>query len=329
MIYKSYLIEKNLNTINEKLILFYGENLGLKDEFKKKLKKNKQDAEIIYLFQEDVINDQEKFFNTVLNLSLFEKRKIFFIDNANDKLLTIIQDIETKLDEQKIYFFSDILEKKSKLRNYFDKSNHTASIACYPDNELTIKNIILKKLKGFTGLSAENINMIIGSTNLDRNKLYNELEKILTYFQNKNIEYEKLASLMNIRVNDNFNLLKDEALKGNKIKTNKYLSETLIDEEKNILYLNFINQRLNKLKDINLLTQSTNLDNALNTVKPTIFWKDKPIIIEQIKKWNSKKIKDVLKQTYNLEIEFKSNSNISKNILMKKLLIDICELANS
>ena len=41
MILKSFLLEKNLSLIdNYNLILFYGENIGLKDEFKIGLKKN-------------------------------------------------------------------------------------------------------------------------------------------------------------------------------------------------------------------------------------------------------------------------------------------------
>ena len=38
MIIKSYLAEQNIKIIKNKYILFYGENLGLKNEFKKKIK---------------------------------------------------------------------------------------------------------------------------------------------------------------------------------------------------------------------------------------------------------------------------------------------------
>ena len=36
MIFKSYIVEENLKKLNKNLILFYGENLGLMNEFKKK-----------------------------------------------------------------------------------------------------------------------------------------------------------------------------------------------------------------------------------------------------------------------------------------------------
>ena len=51
----------------------------------------------------------------------------------------------------------------------------------YEDNEISIKKIILEKLKGFEGLTTENINLILNHTNLDRSKLNNELEKIIMF----------------------------------------------------------------------------------------------------------------------------------------------------
>ncbi len=329
MIYKSYLVEQNINVLDKNKTLFYGENLGLKNEFKNKIKKNNKDAEIINFTQEEIFKNTEIFFNEIINISLFERKKIYFINQASDKILDIIQEIETKLDDQKLYLFSDILEKKSKLRNYFEKSNSCVIIACYSDSEITIKNIIHTKLKGFNGLSPQNINLILDNCNLDRIKLGNELDKIVTFFRNKNIDYDNLEKLLDTKINEDFNILKDVALKGNKTLTNKLLSDTILDTEKNIFYLTLINQRLNKLMEIDHTSKDISLDDAINNMKPPIFWKDKPNFIEQAKKWNYKKISDALNKTYDLEIDIKSNSLINKNIFIKKLIVDICQLANS
>mgnify|MGYP003690284279 FL=1 len=329
MIFKSYLIEQNFQSINTNLILFFGENIGLKNEFKKKIKSNNLQAETITFFQDDIIRNEDNFFSELFNISLFEEKKIYIIDNASDKILDILQKIEPKLENQKIFLFSDLLDKKSMLRNYFEKSKNASAIACYADNEITIKKIILKNLKEFRGLSSQNINIIIDNSNLERDKLYNELDKIITFFTNKEIVTETLEVLLNAKTNDNFNLLKDVAINGNKNKTNKLLSETIIEPEKNILYLNIINQRFNKISDVLKLVQSTNLENAINMTKPPIFWKDKATVIEQTKKWNKNKIKNILNMTYSVELEIKSNSVINKNILLKKLLVDICTMANA
>jgi DNA polymerase-3 subunit delta len=329
MIFKSYLIEQNNNLDDKNILLFYGENIGLKNEFKNKIKLNSKSSEIIRFNQEEIIKDKEKFINEIFNISLFEQKKIYFIENSNDKILDIFKVIEDKLGDQKIYLFADLLDKKSKLRNYFEKSNSIGIVACYGDNEISVKKILLEKLKGFEGLSPQNINMIIENTNLDRVKLNNELDKIITYFTSKKINTDQLELLLDIKVNDNFNLLKDEALCGNKNKTNKLLSNTIMDTDKNILYLSMINQRMNKLIETSELTKNISLENAVNTIRPPIFWKDKPMFMIQAKKWNKNKIINVLKKTYDLEIEIKSNPIVNKDILLKKLLVDVCELANS
>ena len=329
MIYKSYLLEQNINLLKSDITLFYGENLGLKNNFKFQIKKFKKETKFFFFHQEDILKNINNFFNQINNNSLFEKEKIFLIEDVNDKILDVIEEIFNMGRQQKIYLFSDILERKSKIRSYFEKSKNCGIVPCYADNEITLKKIILNKLVGFEGLTPFNINLIIESINLDRAKLYNELNKIIIYFKEKKIEKDKLEILLNTKFNDDFNILKDYALNGDKIKTNKLLSDTVIDGDKNIFYLTLINQRLNKLLEAIFMSNNSNLEEAVSQIKPPIFWKDKPNFILQIKKWNSNKINFFLKKTYNLEIEIKSNSNVEKNTLIKKLIVDMCELANA
>ena len=134
--------------------------------------------------------------------------------------------------------------------SYFEKSKYLVSVPCYEDKKLNIKKIIFNKLKDFSGLSPEVINMISENSSLNRSKLNNEIKKIKDYFINKKIDKVKLLQLLNLNENNDFNLLKDAALKGNKKITNKLLSETNLDIDKPIFYLNIINQRLNKLNEI-------------------------------------------------------------------------------
>ena len=185
------------------------------------------------------------------------------------------------------------------MRNYTEKSKNCACVACYEDNEISIKKLINSRLNGFNGLTPYNINLIIDHTNLDRSKLNNELDKI-----------------------------NDEAFLGNKINTNKLLAQTGMDNEKNIFYLNIINQRLEKLLQINNLNKST-IEDAINSLKPPVFWKDKPNLTNQAKKWNKFKVQKMINLTFKLEKKIKSNNLIEKNILIKKLLVDICSLANA
>ena len=329
MIIKSYILENDPKKIfNSKTILFYGVNIGLKRHFKSTFKEYNKKSLVKNFNQEELIGDKNILSNEIDNPSLFSEDKLVFIEGATDKIFSYIEPIIDKLKNDKVIIFADTLDKRSKLRNYYEKSKTVIAVACYEDNEITIKKIVLNKLKEFNGISAENINLIIDSCGLDRVKLENELSKIKTYFSDKLIVRDKLEALLNLKSNDDFNLLKDAAMEGNKVKTNKLLGDTVLDPEKNILYLNIINQRLNKLCEIIDRSKNTNIDDVLGNLKPPIFWKDKPIFISQMKKWNKRKIKEVLSKCYDLELSIKSNSIVNKNILLKKLLLDICEQAN-
>ena len=78
MIYKSYLIEQKVSQLENKLLLFYGENLGLKNDFKEKLREDNNNLHIKNLSQEDVLKNEDDFFKEVFNISLFDEKKNLF-----------------------------------------------------------------------------------------------------------------------------------------------------------------------------------------------------------------------------------------------------------
>ena len=330
MIIKTFdLASAVLKIKDHKICLFYGENLGLMDDFKESISLQNKNSRIIKMTQDEILKNTNLFSNEIANMSLFEKEKIFFIYNADDKILSLLEEVEIDISEHKIYLFSGTLIKKSKLRSYIEKSKIYSALPCYQDNELSINKIILEKLKGYQGLNTENINTIAASCSRDRVKLNNEIDKIKNCFLDKKIENAKLNKLLNTNTNEDLNELRDAILEGNKTKTNKLLSETEIQNEKNIFYLQVINQRIAKLSDLISLTSDTNIDQAINLMKPPIFWKDKKNIIIQTKKLNNKKISEIYKKTFATELRIKSDSSVDQKTLIKNLSIDICNLAIS
>ena len=331
MIYKSYILEQSFESINNcKLFLFYGENQGLKKEFKERLRIQNKNQEVLNLFQDEIIKNKNILVNEINNKSLFNDKKIIFINQINDKILDIVDEIIENIQEERIFLFSDILDKKSKLRSYFEKSKSCGITPCYQDNEITIRKIIMKKLNGYQGLTGQVTNLIIQNTGLDRNKINNEIDKIISCFKDKKIDSNKIDLLLNIKTSDDFNLLKDEALNGNKINTNRLLADTVFEVDNNVYYLNSINQRINKLNEIeNMKQENSNIESLISNLKPPVFWKDKPMLIEQSRKWNKNKIQAALEKTYNTEIAIKSNSSIRKDLLIKNLIIYLCTTVSS
>ena len=329
MIYKSYILEKNINLLKNHVALFYGENLGLKDDFKNLIKEKYLNSEFINFQQDEMLKNETLFFNELNNISLFNTSKIILINQVNDKVLHLMEELETQTNNQKIFLFAELLDKKSKLITLFEKSKKLDIVPCYSDNEITLKKIISDKLRGYTGLSSQVLNTILESSANDRAKLNDEISKIVTFFKTKDIKIKELELLLNTKENNNFDLIKDQALMGNKSITNKLISDTVLESEKSAMYLAIINQRLKKLLEIDEMKNDEKLENIINQIKPPIFWKDKANISIQAQKWDKTKVRKMLNNAYDYEVKMKSNSLIDQRVLIKKILIDICNLANA
>ena len=153
MIIKSYEIKKNKpNILKNNFFLLYGENTGLKKDIKNfitnELKQKNNNLEILSLYESDVINNRDDFFNSVYSGSLFSEKKIITINETSDKIIDIIKYVHEKYSED-IYliFISNILDKKSKIRTLFEKENELVCIPCYSDNEKDLATIAQLELK--------------------------------------------------------------------------------------------------------------------------------------------------------------------------------------
>ena len=328
MIYKSFLVENNIDAFKNRLVLFYGENIGMLNDFKNLIINKNNKNEILKFTQDEILKDERDFQSEISNISLFQQNKIILIFEVNDKILNIISEIKFENEHVKVFLFAGVLEKKSKLRNFFEKSTIADIVACYLDNEINLKKIISRNLKEYKGLTNDIMNIIMINCSNDRAKLNNELGKIKSYFIKKTINIEEIVKILNIKVEDDFNMIKNCALCGKKKNTNELLGNTIMDVDRTIFYLFSLNQRLSILKEISK-KRNTNLENAINKIKPPIFWKEKPAFLQQAKLWNESKIKKALNKVFDTEIKIKTNSNIDKSIILKNLIIDICNLANA
>ena len=331
MILKSYIVEQDVEILkNYKATLIYGENNGIKNDVKQKIKDNNDGAEILNFFEADILKNN-LLYDNVSNQSLFSEKKIIFIQEASDKVFDQIEEsIEKENNEIKIYIFADILEKKSKLRNLFEKDSQLAIFPCYEDNERTLITYINKEMQDFKGLTGEIIKLIIYNSNLDRRVIKNEINKIKNFFLSRKINKEEILEILNIKNDSGFDEIRDKALVGEKTKVNKLLSETEILNEEAFFYLNILNYRILRLHQILKMNQDdNNFEKTLKDLKPPIFWKDKPIIIQQLKKWNKKKIEEIIIKIGETEILMKKNSQLRNDVIIKDLIINLTNKAST
>ena len=177
MILKSFMVEKDVALLEQyQHVLIYGENDGIKEDIKQKIREKNKDSEIINLFQEQIVQNKNIILEEIKNASLFSAKKIIFLHEITDKFFSqITESLEIKNEDLKIYIFSQILEKKSKLRSYFEKEKKFGIIPCYQDNERTLINHINLKLKDYKGLSPQIVSLIISNSSLDRKIINSEI----------------------------------------------------------------------------------------------------------------------------------------------------------
>ena len=272
------------------------------------------------------MRDEQILYKELNNLSLFVKNKLIFINESNDKILEQIKFcINLKSTDTKIIILASLLEKRSKLRNLFEKDSTLDTVPCYNDNERQLQNYIYNELKEFKGLNTEIVNLIINNSGMNRRVINNELEKIKIYFNKKILKINEISLLLNIKQNNDLELIRDAIILGNKSKTNDLLSTTNLIQEDVFYLINLLNKRFEKLLELNFnLEQTNSFDEAIGKVKPPIFWKDKPIITNQIKNWSLKKTQKILQKILNTEKNIKINSLIRSDVVIKNLLVAIC-----
>ena len=136
-----------------------------------------------------------------------------------------------------LIIFSDILEKKSKLRNFFETNIKTLCIPCYLDTNRdleSIANIELKKNN--ISLSRDMINLLIEKSNGDRNNLKNEIEKVKSFAMNKSyLGIDELKSIINFPGEYKTDNFINECLCGNIQQYKKILSELYINDLSSII----------------------------------------------------------------------------------------------
>ena len=330
MIIKSFETHK-INLDKCHFILLYGKNEGFKNQIKISLLKDKT---ITSNYDEiEIINKPNEFFQSISSKSLFETEKIIFINRATDKIFKIISElVEKKFENLIVIIDSENLEKKSKLRAFFEKSKECICIPFYPDTNETLSKITFQILKKKNiSISSSNINLVVNKCNGDRKILLTELEKIANYAKNgKKINTETIAKLTNLIENHSISELIDNCLAKNKNKTINILVENNFSSEDCIVITRIF---INKLKKILILSKEFQKNNDINMTismaNPPIFWKEKEITKQQIINWTPDTIKEILYKLNEVELLIKKNYDNSINIIIDFILNLVTKKVNN
>jgi len=329
MIIKSFETNK-INIDKNSIILMYGKNEGFKKQITYKLTSKFNDIQTYE--EKEILDNSSNFLENILNKSLFSKEQIFIIKRATDKILKMIEEINLKEISDTIIIYSDNLDKKSKLRSFFEKDKKLICIPFYPDNDQTLSKLAFEFFKKRNILiSQSNINQIVTKSLGDRENLHNELLKIENFSNSgKKLTDDVIKKLINLSENHSISELIDNCLEKNKIKLIKILNENIYSNDDCIIILRTL---LNKTKKILILSmeyeKNKNIDLTISTAKPPIFWKEKETTKRQIQNWNPQKLRLLIYKINELELVIKKNFNNSLNLITDFLLAQSVSKTNN
>jgi len=316
---KKYFDLKKINLSNFNLFLFYGKNDGLQNEVINDIFTSNFKGNVNKYDETEFINNYETLASELLTSSLFEKEKIIIISRTSDKILKFVDEILDKgIKEIKIILKSSELEKRSKIRNFFEKRKDLVIVPFYEDNSSTLSSIVIKFLnENNINMSRESINLLVKRANGNRKILKTELDKILNYsFTKKKIDLKAVQKLTNLNENYGVNELADNYLEKNKRNIAKILNENIYSDEDCILILRTVLSKSKRL--INIIkkyNETKNLDEVISNTKPPIFWKDKDSVKRQANAWKINDLKEKIYQINEVETLIKNNSKNSLNLV--------------
>ena len=314
MIIKSFEADK-LKSLNLNIHLIYGNNEGLKEDILNNYYLKNFNGDLLKYDEQDILSNKDEFISSLLTKSLFESKKIIIISRATEKLYGLIVDIlEREISEIKIIIKSKNLEKKSKLRSFFEKEKRLICTPVYEEDTKSLSYVIQNFLReNQLNLSQEIKNILIERSGGDRINLKNELSKLKNLsISRKKLNIEDVLNLSNLAENYSVFELGDNYLTKNSKKVSTILNENNYSDEDCILIIRTILSKSKRLLKIrNEIDNNTNIDQVISGFKPPIFWKEKDIVKKQAQSWTTKEIKEIIYKVNNLEALVKKNSTNS------------------
>tara|TARA_A100001011_G_scaffold290746_1_gene302235 strand:+ start:1527 stop:2504 length:978 start_codon:yes stop_codon:yes gene_type:complete len=311
MIIKSFELEK-IKISSSNIHLIYGSNEGIKDDIITNYYLKNFNGEILKYDEQEILNNKEEFVSSLLNKSLFEENKLVIISRATDKIFDVVSDIlKREILKTVIIIKSSILEKKSKLRNLFEKDQRVICTPVYEDDNRSLNLVIQNFLRRHNfNLSQEIKNIIIERSKGDRINLVNELSKLKNLSLSKSkISVDDVDKLSNLAENYSVFELSDNYLAKNSKQVSNILNENNYSPEDCILIIRTILNKCKRLLKIRTeIDNNSNIDQVISSFKPPIFWKEKDIVKKQAQLWSTNDVKEIIFKISQLEVLVKKNS---------------------
>ncbi|AIL65473.1 DNA polymerase III subunit delta [Rickettsiales bacterium Ac37b] len=298
-----------------KAFLVYGPDGGLVTErvnsiISKFLNKNFQNSLSFFEFNYDKLKDNlEEFISILYSRSLTGEKKVIKIYDVRSSMITTLQEILLKYEGQNIVVFaSGDLPPGSTVRKFFENGKSVAAIACYHDEQKTIKNIIIYKLKSY-GFSYDNDALLFLESHIsgDRVLILNAIEKLITYKGNdKHIKLQDVLESTVDQLSTSLDALCYSVADFNYENTNDILQQLLAENIQVITIIRSLSRYFIRLYQVKCEEEKGIVaTEAIKILEPPLFFKNVHIFLQHIKKWTSSMLIQIIEELCILEANSK------------------------
>ena len=338
--------ENYLNHINNKknqykFILFYGTNNGLVNSLfnatLSTLSINSNDPfDVSKLTTENIVENSSCLTEALSTYSMVSSQRYVLLNICNytlnkNTINVILSSIKLDIEGCVLIIKADNLGSQSELVKFSSNSKSGLLIACYEESLGNIKtklsNILNDNNQTF---NSSFISLLSSKFSNDSSINQMELEKLETFLMNNNKVNE--STLLNFIINNtdiNINKIAIHCASGNIEKALFFYQKSIQSSILPLFVLKAILKHLNLIERILFSVNDGNsIDYAINSLKPPVFFKDKPHLTLQASLWTIERTKTVKKRLIDAEIKCKSYA-INEKLFVAQLILSISVIARN
>ena len=332
MIIKDYQLDHYIKSDNSEFIAFlvYGPNEGLiRNNITniKKLFSQEKKCDEILINCKDLDKDKQLMADKLSSISMFNEKRFILTENIREKDFKYLKEaIFIKPDNTLLIVKTDNLSKSSKIRKLFEMEKFLLALACYEDD---VKSII-RTIDNFAKVNSIALDRDIKSylmqtLSTDRIISQNELEKIKLFYFNSNekIDLNTIKTLLNDEGSKNIQKMNENILSGKTDRSINIIKKLLMEGARPITLIRSLVNYLKRLKITKIqIKKGVTFDEAIKSLKPPVFWKDKDSFKFICNNWPLPEIEKCISLLLAAEINCIKNSETSE-IMCEKFMMDI------
>lgn len=332
------------------VILVYGPDDGLMREraalMGKTVIDDLSDAFLVAtLTLDDINNDPARFFDEAHAIPMMApadgsgRSRLIRIRDGADALTATLKDyLEQPNEDALIIVEAGDLGPRSSLRKLCESAKNAAAVPCYVDDERSIRQVIQDTLRHAGYLADRDaVDFLSQAISGDRLKIRQDLDKLITYM-GPDAEYKGLTGpamtrqLGTVRLEDaqaacgaaGAQGVDDLVIAAGHCQGQRSVAilDTLLQEGTSTIWiLRALTNHFRRLHEAKTKTSAgMTSDQAIDSLRPPVFFKQKPAFQKQLNSWSLTDLEDMLLTLTDMEVTAKSSGSKEETLIGQTLL---------